>query len=117
MHEGDANEQAAVLWRKYLTMSKELLKFIDQGDIDTFLELVDQRVALVDRMKALPPHTFRQTQEFNDLVAEIKPLDMQVIYKARAWLNRSRRNSSAVKSYDLSNLSLSPAGNLFNRKY
>ncbi len=117
MHETEANERAAELWRKYLVMSKELLKFIERGDIDTFLELVDQRVALVDRMKALPPHTFRQTKEFNDLVAEIKPLDMQVIYKARTWLNKSRRNSSAVKSYDLSNLALNPAGNLFNRKY
>lgn len=117
MHETEVNEQAAVLWRKYLVMSKELLKFIEQGDIDTFLELVDQRVALVDRMKALPPHTFRKTQEFSDLVAQIKPLDMQVIYKARTWLNKSRRNSSAVRSYDLSNLSMNPSGNLFNRKY
>ena len=117
MHEEEVNEQAAALWRKYLVMSRELLKFIDQGDVDTFLELVDQRVALVDKMKALPPHTFRQTQEFNDLVAQIKPLDMQVIYKARAWLNKSRRNTSAVKAYDLNTLSLNPAGNLFNRKY
>lgn len=111
----DPNEQAALLWRKYLVLSKELLKFIDQQDIDTFLELVDQKGALVDKMKALPPHTFRETQEFQDLVKEIKPLDMQVIYKARTWLNKSRRNTSAVRAYDLR--PFNPAGNLFNRKY
>ena len=116
MHEAaDANRQAAALWRKYLVLSKELLKFIEQQDIDTFLELVDQRTALVDKMKALPPHTFRQTQEFADLVSEIKPLDMQVIYKARTWLNKSRRNNSAVRAYDLK--PMNPAGNFFNRKY
>lgn len=109
------NEQAAALWRKYLALSKELLKFIDQQDVDTFLEIVDQRGVLVDRMKALPPHTFRQTQEYRELVTEIRPLDMQVIYKARAWLNKSRRNNSAVKAYDLK--AFNPAGNLFNRKY
>ncbi len=116
MHEGaDVNGQAAVLWRKYLVLSRELLKFIEQEDIDTFLAIVDQRSVLVDKMKALPPHTFRQTGEFRDLVAQIKPLDMQVIYKARAWLNKSRRNTSAVKAYDLRNFNA--AGNLFNRKY
>lgn len=117
MHENaDANEQAAALWRKYLVLSKELLKFINQQDIDTFLEIVDQRCALVDKMKALPPHTFRNTKEFADLVEEIKPIDMQVIYKARTWLNKSRHNTSAVKAYDLTS-SFGSAGNFFNRKY
>ena len=114
MHE-DTNKQAEALWRKYLVLSKELLKFIEREDIDTFLEIVDQRAVLVDKMKALPPHTFRETEEFSELVSKIKPLDMQVIYKARTWLNKSRRNTSAVKANDLK--TFDPAGNLFNRKY
>lgn len=113
MHE--ANEAAATLWRKYLRMTEELLKFIKEGDIDMFLSLVDQRVIIVDQMKALPEHTFRETEEFRQLVKVIKPMDMEIMYKARTWLNKSRRKTSAVKAYDLS--SSFGSGNLVNRKY
>jgi hypothetical protein len=108
-------EQASRLWHQYLAMSGELLKFIDQEDIDTFLELVDQRAALIEKMKALPAHQYRGSDDFNAVVQQIKPLDMQIIYKARTWLNKSRRQNSAVKAYDIANTNLS--GNLFNRRY
>ena len=99
--------------RTSVPLRVEWAKMSPYGIVDYFYKHGDAE----NKMKALPPHTFRQTQEFNDLVAQIKPLDMQVIYKARAWLNKSRRNTSAVKAYDLHTLSLNPAGNLFNRKY
>lgn len=111
----EENEAAASLWRKYLRMTKELLKFIREEDIDMFLTLVDQRVTIVDQMKALPEHTFRETEEFRELVKEIKPMDMEIMYKARTWLNKSRRNTSAVRAYDLT--STFGSGNLVNRKY
>jgi len=111
----EANEAAATLWKRYLRMSEELLKFIKSGDIDMFLNLVDQRVAIVDQMKALPEHTFRETQEFQDLVKIIKPMDMEIMYKARTWLNKSRQKSSAVKAYDLT--STFSGGSIINRKY
>ena len=111
----EENEAAASLWRRYLTMTQELLKFIKEGDIDMFLSLVDQRVQIVDKMKALPPHTFRETDEFKELVAKIKPLDMEIMYKARSWLNKSRQRTSAVRAYDLT--SSFGGGSLVNRKY
>ena len=100
----------------YLTLSKELLKFIGQEDIDEFLSLAEQRGRLVDRMKANPAtETYRKTPECAALIDEIHPLDMQLIYKAKAWLNKSRRKTAAVHAYDLQ--TLSPVGNLFNKKY
>ncbi|MBO6303475.1 MAG: flagellar protein FliT [Selenomonadaceae bacterium] len=111
----EANEAAAKLWRKYLQMTEELLKFIKSGDVDIFLELVDQRVAIVDKMKELPEHTFRETEEFRELVKKIKPMDMEIMYKARTWLNKSRQQSSAVKAYDLT--STFGQGSIVNRKY
>lgn len=103
------------IWEKYLELTKELLKFIDQEDIDTFLDLVDQRQQLMEMLQALPDHEFARSSEGTALREEIKPMDMQIIYKARTWLNKSRHNNETVKSYDMTGFMA--AGNMFNREY
>lgn len=40
---------------------------------------------------------------------------MQLIYKAKAWLNKSRRQNATVHAYDLQ--TFDPVGNILNRKY
>ena len=40
---------------------------------------------------------------------------MQIQYKARAWLNRSRRRNAAVHSYDTGEGS--PVGGYLNRRH
>lgn len=120
-HEDETMAEARALWQRYLVLTKELLKFIDRQDIDTFLAIVPQRGDIIEQMKALPPNGFRETQECKDMVEEIKPLDMQIIYKARSWLNKSRRQNSAVRSYDLTGANavnaVNARGNIFNRSY
>ena len=114
--EHDSLEQARLNWQLYLTLTQEILKFINQTDIDEFLDLVRQRNIVVDRMKALPEtEVYRQTEECKALVEQIKPLDMQVIYKAKSWLNKSRHQNATVRAYDLQ--TLNPVGNILNRKY
>lgn len=109
-------EQAKANWRLYYTLTQELLKFIDNDDVDQFLDLEQQRSDLVDRMKALPEtEVYRKTQECQELVQKIKPLDMQVIYKAKAWLNRSRQQNASVHAYDIQGMNT--LGNIFNKKY
>lgn len=90
------------LWEKYWMVTQELLKFIKAEEIDTFLNLVDQRQKLMEMMKALPveKQDFRHTEECAQLKEQIKPLDMQIMYKARTWLNKSRRNNTQVRAYD-----------------
>ncbi len=113
--------EARGLWQRYLMLTKELLKFIDRQDIDTFLAIVPQRGELIERMKALPENDFRGTAECKALIEEIKPLDMQIIYKARSWLNKSRRQNNAVRAYDLTGANavnaVNARGNIFNRSY
>ncbi len=108
--------QAKANWQMYLTLTQELLKFIDKEDIDEFLDLVRQRNIIVERMKALPEtESYRKTLECQELVQKIVPIDMQVIYKAKAWLNKSRRQNATVHAYDLQDIN--PIGNILNRKY
>ena len=105
------------LWEKYLALTYELLKFIKAEEIDLFLQLVDQRQELLDRMKAVPEEQrdFSSTPECVAMREQIKPMDMQIMYKARTWLNKSRRNNAQVRNYDVTGYGAS-AG-LFSREY
>lgn len=112
----EALKKAKANFELYYMLTQELLKFIDKNDIDEFLELERQRNDLVTRMKALPEtEDYRKTAECQELVQRIKPLDMQVIYKAKSWLNKSRQQNATVHAYDLQGTS--SLGNILNKKY
>ena len=116
---GDSAEvlkQARLLWQKYFTLTKELLKFSDQADSDLFTDLVDQRERLIAKMKALPENNYRDSEECKALIEQIVPMDKQIIYKARAWLNKSRRQNNTVRSYDLVGAA-ELRGVIYNKKY
>jgi len=108
--------EARRLWQKYFELTKELLKFSDQKDGELFMQLVDQREQLIERIKALPPNDYRQSDECKALIEQMIPMDKQIIYRARAWLNKSRRQNSAVRSYDVTS-SFGTRGTVFNRQY
>ena len=113
----EKNNMAAAIdnWNLYYVLTEELLKFINKADIEAFLDIARQRNTIVERMKALPEtEIYRKTPECCALVDKIKPLDMQVIYKAKAWLNKSRRQNAAVHAYDLD---YGAVGNILNKKY
>ncbi len=109
-------KQARTLWQKYFALTKELLKFSDQKDSELFMELVDQRDRLIEKMKALPQNDYRESEECKKMIEQIIPMDKQIIYRAKAWLNKSRRQNSAVRSYDLIE-SAALRGTVFNRQY
>lgn len=110
----DNMQEARVIWGKYFMVTQELLKLINKEDIDNFIELVDQREKLLNMAEALPDTEYRQTEECKALFAKIKPIDMQLIYKAKSWLNKSRRNNLTVRSYD--SVGGNPVGRMLNRK-
>ena len=111
----ESYETARMLWEKYRVLTHELLKFVDADEIDTFIELVDQRGQIIDLLQELSEDPYRLGAEWEAYDAEIRPLEMQIQYKARAWLNRSRRQNAAVHSYDLTGAS--PLGGNLNRRY
>jgi molybdenum cofactor biosynthesis enzyme MoaA len=113
----DINADAKNLWQTYLSLTKELLKFINKQEIDTFLELVPQRTGLIEKIEALPSKEYRKLDEFKAIAEEIKTLDKEIMYKSRAWLNKSRRQNSVVRSYDLSENLMGRTSVAFNRQY
>ena len=104
--------QAKKDWELYRTLTHELIKFMDKQDIEEFLQIVDQRGVLVDRAC----EEYRATPECQALIEEVVPLDKQIMYKAKSWLNKSRRQNAAVRSYDLTAPKYGAVGNILNRK-
>ena len=102
------------LWEKYLELTKELLKYINQQDIDNFLKLVAQRDQLMNLLKEMEPHVFGKTEAGMAIREQIKPMDMQIIFKGRTWLNKAKNHTNTVRSYDVS---YSATGNMFNGEY
>lgn len=117
MSEEEIKSQARNLWQRYLVLTKELLKFINRQDVEMFMTIVPQRDNLIEKLEQLPSKDYLQLDEFKKIGEEIKPMDREIMYKARAWLNKSRRQNSAVRSYDLSNSALGARSVAFNRKY
>lgn len=112
------HEQEKILWEKYFNLTQEMLKFINKQDVDTFMSLVPQRDQLIELMEELPSKDYLQLEEFKEIGKKIIPMDREIMYKARAWLNKSRRQNSAVRSYDLTNSAILGAqGIAFNRTY
>lgn len=105
------------LWEKYLMLTQEMLKFINKQDTDTFMELVTQRDSLIELLDEIEDKSYLKEEEFQEIGKQIIPLDREIMYKARAWLNKSRRQNSMVKAYDLSNSVLGAQSVAFNRKY
>ena len=47
-------EQARLLWQKYFSLTKELLKFSDQKDSDLFIELLISADSLSKKFRHCP---------------------------------------------------------------
>ena len=101
MSEEEIIHTAKNLWSNYLSLTQELMKFIDRQDIDTFMMIVEHRQNLIKKIEELPSKDYRKLKEFKEIADKIKPMDREIMYKARGWLTKSRRQNSVVRSYDL----------------
>ena len=117
MSEEEIIHTAKNLWSNYLSLTQELMKFIDRQDIDTFMMIVEHRQNLIKKIEELPSKDYRKLKEFKEIADKIQPMDREIMYKARGWLNKSRRQNSVVRSYDLG-ISLAMNQSVsFNKKY
>ena len=117
MSEEEITKTAKNLWTNYLDLTKELLKFIDRQDIDTFMLIVEHRQNIIKKIEELPSHEYRKLQEFKEIADKIKPMDREIMYKARGWLTKSKRQNSVVRSYDLGvSLAMNQSVS-FNKRY
>ena len=60
----EAYAAAQALWEKYRVLTHELMKFIDEEEIETFIDLVDQREHIVEMLRELPSDPYRAGTEW-----------------------------------------------------
>jgi len=105
----------AQLWEKYYIVSSEMLKFIERDEVDMFLQLLEQRSVIQEMLEKRDDRVWTKTEAGQQLYQKLKPIDMQVQYKVRVWLNKTKQKNQAAKFYDM--LGAQPAGNIFNQKF
>ena len=102
------------LWHLYLELSREMLKFLKEDDTDRFLDLDEQRAAVFRQMEACSIDAFKVTQEGRVLLEQLKPIEMQLLYNTKVWLNKSRTQHETVRDYEVRGFN--PSGHLVNRE-
>ena len=107
--------KAEELWQKFFVLSKEMLKFLEREEIDLFLSLMEQRGQIQEMLAALGPSSWTKSLAGQNLYQQLMPVDRQIHYKARQWLNKSKKSQQAVSAYD--KMSASAAGSIFNRQF
>jgi len=108
-------EKEKKLWLTYFSLTEEMLKFLEREDIDMFLQLFSQREKLQKLVEGLGPNVWTKTDEGHALYQRLKPVDMQVQYKARLWLNKSKHKNEVARAYD--SLGAQVTGRVFNRDF
>ena len=107
--------QVKNLWGKYFLLSEEMLKFLDRENIDMFLQLLGQREKIQGLLEAQGPSSWTKSEAGQAFYQRLKPVDMQIQYKSRLWLNKSRHKHDVAKAYD--SLGAQPTGHVFNRGF
>ena len=95
------DEQARELWTKFYVISQEMLKYIEQDDVELFLQLLDQRLQVQSLLDGLGKTAWVKTGEGQELYQRLMPLDRQIHYQARLWLNKVKQNRKASNAYEL----------------
>jgi len=112
---GTKDEKVKSLWLTYFSLSEEMLKFIERENIDVFLQLFEQREQVQKLLEEQGASDWTKTEEGQLLYQKMKPVDMQIQYKSRLWLNKSKHKNEVAKAYD--SLGSQPAGHVFNRQF
>ena len=92
-------EQASVLWNRFLMLTQEMKKFIDQDDVDMFLSLLEQRISLQKQIEELGTTGFEQSEAGQVLGEKITTLCADIQYQAQVWLNKAKGQERKVNAY------------------
>lgn len=106
--------KAEELWKKFFVLSQEMLKFLEREEIDLFLSLMEQRGQIQNMLEVLGPSKWTKSLAGQQLYQQLMPVDRQIHYKARQWLNKSKKSQQVVSAYD--RMSAAAAGSIFNRQ-
>lgn len=91
------------LWRDYLFLTREMLKFAGQANLDMFYELLDQRQAIqeqIDAVTAGNKENRRDDPEWQAMVDEIQNSNRQIVGRLRLAQNQLKQQKTRANAYE-----------------
>lgn len=92
---------ARELWQSYLFLSREMTKFVNQNDFETFESILEQREAVKNDLSAcVEQKDFAKTEEFQIIKTEVLEINEQVAEKIKVHKNNLEKQLNLVHSYE-----------------
>ena len=90
---------AEVLWQDYQFLTKEMLKFLAQQDMDLFYELMNQREKLQIIIEQSVDDGFKVSRDGRMLLREIQQMNQDITDNMQLLLSRSKRQHQVTEAY------------------
>lgn len=88
------------LWEQYDFLSQEMLKFLQKQDVDTFLELLQQRNFFEEKIMQSSERDFIRSEEGQGLLKRAVGLTQQALLLSRQWINRTGKQRTVGRAYE-----------------
>jgi hypothetical protein len=88
------------LWEKFSMLTEEMNKFLDKDDIDTFLELLSQRIYFEKMILQTKETAFIKSEEGQNLLKQMIAINKVLSQKGQLWLNKTRNNRNMSRAYE-----------------
>ncbi|HBP63670.1 MAG TPA: hypothetical protein DD730_05240 [Desulfosporosinus sp.] len=90
---------AEALWQDYQFLTKEMLKFLAQPDMDLFYELMNQREKLQTIIEQSVDDGFKVSRDGRILLREIQHMNQDITDNMQLLLSRSKRQHQVSEAY------------------
>ncbi|HHY26237.1 MAG TPA: hypothetical protein GX523_05710 [Desulfitobacterium dehalogenans] len=87
------------LWRDYLFLTKEMLKFLDKQDMELFHDLMNQRERMQALIEEIPDNGFRSSPEGRKLLSEIRGEDQILMSHFQATHSKAKHHHQVAEVY------------------
>lgn len=99
-----AEKTAQALWQNYLFLTKEMIKFLDEQDMDLVYELMKQRELLQSLIVQTPDDGFKASPVGESLHAEIQLDNQYILDHLQFQFNKSKRSREVAEVYTGANI-------------
>ncbi|SHN80961.1 hypothetical protein [Desulfitobacterium chlororespirans] len=87
------------LWRDYLFLTKEMLKFLDKQDMELFHELMNQRERMQVLVEETPDNGFKSSPEGRKLLAQIQEENWLLMNHFQATHSKAKHHHQVAEAY------------------
>lgn len=87
-------------WKKFEFLTHEMKRFLDQNDVDTFLNLLEQRNYFEKMIMTSSERTFVKSEEGRALLKELHAINHSISMGVQQWMNKTRGSRNATRAYE-----------------